>query len=246
MDEENLRVTFIVDVVRWLADPSHWSGTDGIAHRLSEHAWMSVVAIAIALVVAGPPGVVLGHVRRGGVLAVGVVNIGRALPAFALIAIALPFSIRLGLGLGFWPTLFGLVVLAMPPIFTTCYTAMRDVDPAAVSSAKGIGLRGRQVALGVELPLAAPVILAAVRVTAVQVVATAPLGALFGWGGLGRFIIDGFAVRDLEMAAGGAVLVALLAIVTDLVFGAAERLLLPHGVRRLRRADAALVVGRAA
>ena len=239
-------MTFLVDVVRWLIDPAHWAGADGISRRLSEHAWISILAIAISLVVAGPPGVVLGHVRRGGVLAVGVVNIGRAMPAFALIAIALPISIRLGLGLGFWPTLFGLVVLAMPPIFTTCYTAVRDVDPAAVSSANGIGLRPRQVLLGVEVPLAAPVILAAVRVTAVQVVATAPLGALFGWGGLGRFIIDGFAVRDLEMAAAGAVLVALLAIGTDLAFGFAERVLMPHGVRRLRRADAALVVGRAA
>jgi osmoprotectant transport system permease protein len=239
-------MSFILEVVRWIADPAHWAGTDGISHRLVEHIELSALATAVALILAAPPGIALGHVRRGGVVAVGVINIGRALPAFALIAIALPISIRLGLGLGFWPTFAGLVVLALPPIFTTSYTAVRDVDRGAVQAASGMGLTAREIVLGVEIPLAAPVILAAVRVTVVQVVATAPLGALFGWGGLGRFIIDGFAVRDLAMAAAGAALVAVLALATDAAFGLAERVLLPHGVRRLRRAEAAAIVGRAA
>jgi osmoprotectant transport system permease protein len=239
-------MSFLTEVAAWMTDPANWTGAAGIPARTLEHAQLCALAMAVAIVIAAPPGVALGHIRRGGVAAVGIINIGRALPAFALIAIAFPISIRMGLGLGFWPTFAGLVALALPPIFTTCLTAVRDVDRGAVHAATGVGLRPREVALTVELPLASPVILAAIRVTAVQVVATAPLGSLFGWGGLGRYVIDGFAVRDLPMAAAGATLIALLAIVTDLALGAVERLLLPHGVRRLRRSEAAMIVGRAA
>jgi osmoprotectant transport system permease protein len=174
------------------------------------------------------------------------VNIGRALPSFGVIAIALPISIRLGLGLGFWPTFFAVFVLALPPIFTNSYTGVRQVDPSAVDAARGMGLRGIEVLLRVELPLASPVILASVRVAAVQVVATAPLGALVAWGGLGRFIVDGFAQLDQVQAAAGAVLVALLAIATEVAFAAAERFLLPRGIRRMALAEAAAMVGRAA
>lgn len=239
-------MSFLADVARWFADPANRQGTAGYPHRLLEHVELCTLAVIIACAIAIPIGVVLGHIRRGGIAAVGVVNIGRALPSFGIIAIALPICLRLGLGLGFWPTLVALVALALPPIFTNAYTAVRGVDADAVQAANGIGLRAREVLLSVELPLASPVALAAIRVTAVQVVATAPLGALVGWGGLGRFIVDGFAVRDLVQAAAGAILVAGLAIVTDIAFAVVERVLLPQGVRRLRRADAALMVGRAA
>ena len=239
-------MNFLADIVRWLLDPANQRGLEGFPHRLIEHVELCALVIVVACAIALPIGFTLGHVRRGGVAAVGVVNIGRALPSFGLIAIALPICLRLGLGLGFWPTFVALLALALPPIFTTAYTAVRDVDPNAVQAASGMGLNGRDVLLSVELPLASPVALAAIRVTAVQVVATAPLGALVGWGGLGRFIIDGFAVRDLTQAAAGAILVAALAIATDVAFAAGERLLLPTGVRRLRHADAALMVGRAA
>jgi osmoprotectant transport system permease protein len=230
---------FLGDVVRWFADPVHWHGVDGVPHRVLEHVELCALAMLVAVLLAVPAGVVLGHLRRGGLLAVSVVNIGRAIPSFAIVAIALPISIRLGLGLGFWPTWLAIFVLALPPMFTQSYTSIRGIDADTVGAARGMGLRERDVLLGVELPLGAPLIMAAVRVTAVQVVATAPLGALVGWGGLGRYIIDGLAQFDLVRVFSGALLVAVLAVVTELAFGVVERVVLPRGVRRLSRAEAA-------
>src|SRR5690606_24738318 len=133
---------------------------------------------------------------RGQVLAVALVNIGRAVPSFAVVAIALPFSIRAGLGIGYWPTFLALVLLAIPPMFTNAITGVANVGRETVEAARGLGMREHEVLSRVELPLASSVILAGIRVSAVQVVATATLGALVGWGGLGRYIVDGFAVQD--------------------------------------------------
>jgi osmoprotectant transport system permease protein len=236
---------FLLDVVHWFTDPSHWTGADGIPHRVLEHVELSALAIVCALVVAIPAGVLLGHVRRGGLLAVSVVNIGRAIPSFAIVALALPITIRLGLGFGFWPTWLAVFVLALPPMFTQSYTAIRGVDPEAVAAARGMGLREGEVLFGVELPLGLPLILAATRVAAVQVVATAPLGALVGWGGLGRYIIDGLAQFDIPRVFAGALLVALLAIATELLFALVEPLILPSGVRKLSHAEAASRIAKA-
>jgi len=239
-------VTFLTDAVRWFTDPAHWHGTSGVPHRVLEHVELSGFALVCGALLAIPAGLYLGHIKRGGLVAVSVVNIGRAIPSFAIVAIALPVTIRLGLGFGFWPTWLAVFLLSLPPMFTQTYTAVRGVDPQAVAAAQGMGLSGRQVLLELELPLAAPLILAAVRVAAVQVVATAPLGALVGWGGLGRFIIDGLAQFDIPQVFAGALLVAVLAIATEVAFGTIERVVVPRGVRRLSRAEAAERVARAA
>jgi osmoprotectant transport system permease protein len=233
---------FLAEVVRWFTDPAHWHGTNGIPARVAEHVELSALAMVFATAAAIPSGVLLGHTRRGGLFAISVVNIGRAIPSFAIVAVALPITISLGLGLGFWPTFLAVFLLALPPMFTNSYTAIRGVDAQTVDAARGMGLRERQVLLGVELPLGAPVIMAAVRVAAVQVVATVPLGALVGWGGLGRYIIDGLAQFDIPQVFAGALLVAALAVLTEVGLGLAERLALPSGVRRLSRAEAAATV----
>jgi osmoprotectant transport system permease protein len=229
-------VDFLAEVGGWFADGEHWTGTGGIPNRVFEHLQLSGLAIVCAALIALPAGAWLGHVRRGGLFAVSVVNIGRAIPSFAIVAIALPIAIRLGLGFGFWPTWLAVFFLALPPMFTNTYTAIRGADPDAVSAARGMGLRESDVLFRVELPLGAPLMIAAARVAAVQVVATAPLGALVGWGGLGRYIIDGLAVRDFAEVFAGASLVAGLAVLTELAFTAFERVFLPAGVRRLASA----------
>jgi osmoprotectant transport system permease protein len=221
---------FLGNVVSWFLSPENWSGPAGIPSRVWEHIQISVIATAAAALVALPPAMWLGHKRRGGFLAVAVVNIGRAIPSFAIMALFLPISIRLGLGLGFWPTLLALFALALPPMFTNTYTAVRDVDPALVEAGRGMGMTEGQILRDIEAPMASPVISAAVRVSAVQVVATAPLAALVGWGGLGRYIIDGFSVRDNVRVFAGATLVALLSIGTELLLGAVQKRVVPHGI----------------
>lgn len=210
---------FLADVVAWFTEPAHWRGDDGIPVRVWEHVQLSGVAVAIAAAIALPLGLYLGHTGRGGFIAINVANIGRALPSLALIALGLVASIALGLGLGFWPTLFALVPLALPPILTNTFVAMRAVDADTVEAARGMGLRETQVLRQVELPLALPLILGGVRTAAVNVVATATLGALVAGGALGRYIVDGLALQEYDRLFAGALLVALLAIVTEATFG---------------------------
>jgi osmoprotectant transport system permease protein len=222
---------FFAEVLEFFADGANWVGRTGILNRTLEHVGLSAFSMAVASLIAIPPALFLGHTGRGGLFAVSVVNIGRAVPSFAIVALALPVSIKLGLGLGFWPTFLALVALALPPMFTNTYTGIREVDPGTVEAARGMGMTGWEVLSDIEMPLASPVILAAVRVAAVQVVATATLGALVAWGGLGRYIIDGFSQGDnVEVFVGG-VLVALLAVATQLLLGWVERRAIPAGLR---------------
>jgi osmoprotectant transport system permease protein len=242
---------FLGDLVAWFVE--NWNGPPaeaiptgwnlGYVNRIWEHVWVSGWSVLTAMAIALPMASWLGHTKRGGLVAVSLVNIGRALPSFGIVALALPITIRIARnvpfiesGLGFLPTYIALVALALPPIFTNTYTGIRSVDPEVVESARGMGIRGPQILATVELPLASPVILAGIRTSTVQVVATATLGALVSYGGLGRYIIDGFALRDDVQIVAGALLVAALSIVTELAFSVAERWLVPAPLRRIAAA----------
>lgn len=221
---------FLADVLRWFGET--WSGSSGILSRLLQHVWLSLVPVLLASALALPIGLWIGHKRRGAFFVVSVANLGRAIPSFAILALALPFALQLGLGLGFWPTVIALFLLAIPPILTNTYTGVATVDGDLLEAARGMGMTGWQVLAKVEVPLAVPLILAGLRTAAVQVVATATLAALVAGGGLGRFIVDGFAVGDNVQIFGGAVLVALLAIATEVAFGLTQRLVSPRTVSR--------------
>ena len=221
---------FLGSVVSWFLSAENWSGPAGIPNRLWEHIQISAIATIAAVLLALPPAMWLGHRRRGGFAAVSLVNLGRAIPSFAIMVLFVPISIRLGLGIGFWASLLALFALALPPMFVNTYTAVRDVDPALVEAGRGMGMTEAEIMRSIEAPMASPVILAAIRVSAVQVVATAPLAALVAWGGLGRYIIDGFSVRDNVRVFAGALLVTLLSIGTDLLLGAVEKRLVPRGL----------------
>jgi osmoprotectant transport system permease protein len=231
---ESLDMTLLADLARWLTDPANWQGSSGIPVRVLEHIQLSGLSVLVALAVAMPIALYLGHTGRAGFIAINVANIGRALPSLALLAFGLVIAISLGLGLGFWPTVFALVPLAIPPILTNTYVAVREVDRDVVDAARGMGLSEGQILRSIEIPLGLPLMLAGIRTAAVNVVATATLGALVAGGALGRFIVDGLALQDFDQLMAGALLVALLAVATEVSFGALERATVPPGMRAIR------------
>jgi osmoprotectant transport system permease protein len=206
-----------------------------VRHTL-EHIQISAISLLLTLLVALPVALWLAHTGRGGFLAINASNIGRALPSLAIIAVV--FSLP-GFGLSQNTVIFALVLLGIPPVLTNAYVGVRGVDRDVVEAARGMGMRGMQILRGVELPLAAPVIMAGIRTASVQIVATATLGALVAAGGLGVFIIDGIALQDTARLVTGAVLVALLAIAIDLGFGALERAVTPAGLAAAERGEQA-------
>jgi osmoprotectant transport system permease protein len=222
------------EVIAWLTDPAQWSGPDGIPVRTLQHLWYSVLATVIAAAISLPIGVYIGHTGRGAVFAVNLTNLGRAIPSLGIII--LMFTV---FGFGIAPILITLFALAIPPIVTNSYIGVRSVDPDVRQAAEGMGMRGRQVLWQVELPMAMPLIMAGIRTSAVQVVATATLAAFVGLGGLGRYLIDGLSQRDLAQVVGGAILVAVLSLLTELALGRVQTLVVSKGLAE-RGADAAV------
>jgi osmoprotectant transport system permease protein len=224
----------MVETLAWLADPARWQGADGIPTRLFEHVWISAAAVAVAIAIALPLGAFIGHTGRGAALAINVANVGRAIPSYAVLVIVLPISLRLNpdLGLDVIPTFTAMTLLAIPPILVNAYAGIREVDRDLVESARGMGMREREILTGVELPIALPVVVGGIRTAAVQVVATATLGAVVAYGGLGRYIIDGIARNESDRLFAGVVLVAGLALLTEGVLAFLQRALTSPGLRR--------------
>lgn len=238
-------MNFLENAWAWFGNGDHWQGDEGIPHLLWQHVQISFVAVVFAVAISLPVGLVLGHYRKGGFAAINLANVGRAVPALAILIIALQ---RFGsgaegwmkaIGIGSFPTFVALVLLAIPPVVTNTYVGVTSVDAEIGEAARGMGMSGPQVLRRIELPLAMPLIMAGIRTTAVAVVATATLAAIVGWGGLGRYIIDGYAVHDEYLLFAGALLVALLAIVVELALAVVQHLVVSPGLRAARRATAA-------
>lgn len=215
---------FLQQVIAWFADPAQWSGPRGIPARTIEHAWYAFVATAAAAAIALPVGVGLGHLGRGGLLAINISNVGRAVPAFGLIVLVFILS-----GYGFLPVFATLTALAVPPMVTNSYTAMRAVGAEVKEAAIGMGMTRWQRLWQAELPVALPLILAGIRTSALQVVATATLAAFVGLGGLGNYIIDGIGLNYPQVV-GGALLVAVLAVLVEALLAGLQALVVSRGV----------------
>jgi osmoprotectant transport system permease protein len=223
-----------VRAIHWIFTASHWDVVNlqsGIRAQLAYHIELSAISLAVAAAIAIPVGLAVGHKRRGQFLAVSIANVGRAIPSFALVVL---LFIAVGniwptLQLSMLPTAIALVLLAIPPILTNTYVGIQEVDADTVEAARGLGFSGRQILTRIEIPLAAPLTMAGLRTSAVTVVATATLAAFAGGGGLGVFLYNGFAQHGQEpQLIGGAILVAVLALVTELVFAGLERLVTPR------------------
>ena len=215
-----LDLSVFVDALEFVVDERRL-----ILEKTWEHLVLSAASMGIALAVALPVGIWLGHLHRGSFLAVNVANLGRALPSLAVIAVGFVF-----LGVGFWPVALALVVLAVPPILTNAYVAIDGVEADVVEAARGMGMTRWQVVRRVELPLALPLVFAGVRTAAVFVVATATIAAVAGGGGLGDIIVNQ-AGYGLEGVVGAAICVSLLALAADAALGLVQRLLTPAGLR---------------
>jgi osmoprotectant transport system permease protein len=226
-------------LVTFLADGGSWQGSSGIPARLLEHVLLCVLAVVLASAVALPLGCYIGHTGRLQLLGVNLANIGRAVPSYAVMVMLLPVMLGLApvlgydpaLGLRFLPVLLAMVLLAIPPILVATYAGIQRVDRDVIESSRGTGLTEGQILARIELPLASGVIVSGFRIAILQVIATATIGAYLAGGGLGRFIIDGIARRDDGMLYAGVLLVAGLAIGTDVTLGWLQRRLTPPGVR---------------
>jgi osmoprotectant transport system permease protein len=222
-------VSTVDDTISWLTDSAHWHGVDGVPHRLAEHLAVSGISVGLACLIALPLAFLLGHVGRGGSLAVNISNASRAVPTFGLLILLAVTPV----GFGNRAAVVALTLFAIPPLLTNAYIGVRDVDREIREAARGMGMTGLQVLRRVEVPLALPLVAAGLRTAAVQVVATATLAAYVGGGGLGRLIADGFGRGDNAMTAAGGVLVAALALSVEISLALLQRRLTPGPRRRV-------------
>ena len=221
-------MNLLQEAIRYLNDPFNWTRTNGIFDLLVQHLQISVTAVLAAMVVGIPVGALLGHTGRGGGFTVALSNVSRAVPTLALLTV---FAVT-PIGFGPRATTIALAVFALPPVLTNTYVGFRGVDRDVVEAARAMGMNPRQVLLRAELPLAVPLLMTGVRTAAVQVVSTATLAALVAGGGLGRIITLGFRQQDYGAVLAGALLVAVLAVGTELLLSAVSWAVTP-GRKRL-------------
>jgi osmoprotectant transport system permease protein len=201
-------------------------GRPGFTELLITHIELSVIALLIAIAIALPVALAIRNTSLGAALAVNVGNIGRAVPSLAILALCQPF-----LGFGFDTALVALTALAIPPILINASTGLREVSRDVIDAARGMGLSGGQILTRIQMPVAAPVIFAGIRTSAVQVVASATLATFIGGGGLGDLIVEGTQRNDAAILLAGSFSVAVLAIITEVGFGALERGMTPRGLK---------------
>ena len=221
----------IAQILEWLTSADSWRGSGGIAVRLWEHLYYSGIVMVITCLIAIPLGLYIGHAGKAA-WAITAANAARAIPTLGLL-----FAVSLWLGphirsqLAFViPSVIVLVLLAIPPVLSGAYAGVAAVDPAARDAARGVGMRPTQVLWRVEIPCALPLLISGIRAATLQVIATATIAAFVGLGGLGRYLVDGLATGNYIITAGGAVLVALLALAVDGILALIERRVVSPGL----------------
>ena len=213
------------DALEFIA--THLYGQTGVLQRIADHLLYSGLSVGIALLIALPVGLAVGHTGRGRNVVVAISSATRALPSLGLL-----YFMVLLMGLGLEPLVIVLVFLAVPPILAGAYAGIESVNRETIDAARGIGLSEWQILWQVEIPLALPLILGGIRSGTLQVIATATIAAYFGLTGLGRFLAEGLAAQDYSIALAGAIIVAALAAVIDGALALTQILVTPRGVSR--------------
>ncbi len=191
----------------------------------NQHMTLVLSAVAIALVIAIPLAILTSRIEALQKPMTWITNVGQATPSLAVLALMLPI-----MGIGFRPSLFALTILAILPIFLNTLVGIQSVDAATIDAAKGMGANDLQILRLVELPLAIPFMFAGVQTAVVQSIAMATLAAYIGGGGFGDWILQGLAVRNFPILLAGAVPVAILAMLAEIVMGRIRKLLVPKGL----------------
>ncbi|MEZ2122614.1 MULTISPECIES: ABC transporter permease [unclassified Corynebacterium] len=215
--------------VSFIADPSNWPGPGGITVRLGEHILYSALAVGIALLIALPLGLFLGHTGKGASGVIAATGALRAMPSLGLLT-WLTLEISFGIQLPIVPSTIVLLILAVPPVLAATVSGVATVSGPVVDAARAMGHNEGQIMTRIELPLAAPTIVGGVRSCVLQVLATATISAYIGLGGLGRYLLDGLALRDYEQMLVGAILVSGLALAADMTLARVQHRLRPKGV----------------
>ncbi|MEO8093647.1 MAG: ABC transporter permease [Pseudolysinimonas sp.] len=220
-------MNFFIDGFAYIFDGANWVGPSGIAQRLGDHLFFTVVSILIALVIAVPLGLAIGHTGKGRSFVIVVTSAARALPTFGLLL----FFILLG-GLQLWPLILVLVILAVPPILAGVYSGLEAIDRQTIDASRAVGMSEWQILTRVEVPLALPLMVGGLRSGVLQVIATATVAGYVAQGGLGRYLIEGLALHNYTLSIVGAILVAALALLVDALFAIVQKLVRPRGVSR--------------
>ncbi|OZD01164.1 ABC transporter permease [Rhodococcus sp. 06-235-1A] len=223
-----------MNLANWFTDSANWSGSRAIPTQIGYHVLYSALALLAACAVAVPAGIYIGYTGRGETVVAGLANALRALPTLGLLTLLFLIIAPIVSGNAVYvlPTIVVLVLLAVPPILTGTYAGIQNADPGAVGAARAMGYTRVQILLHVQLPCALPLLLSGIRSASLQIVSTATVAAYLGLQGLGRFVLDGRAQGDFSQMAGGALLVAILALIIELSFSALSRAAVSPGLRR--------------
>lgn len=220
-------MTLLLDALNYIFDPANLFGAKGIMPRLVDHLFYTGISMAIAMAIGIPLGLLIGHTRKGRNIVVAATSSFRAIPTFGLLLFIILFT-----GLGLWPLVAVLVILAVPPLLAGAYSGLDAINRSTIDASRAIGMTEWQILFKVEIPLGLPLILGGVRSAVLQVIATATIAGYVGLTGLGRFIIEGLALRDYTLALVGALLVAALAVAVDGLLALTQKLVVPRGVSR--------------
>jgi len=218
-------MNYVLEALAFIVDPANFGGPNGIAERFGEHLVYTVVSMLIALAIALPLGLYIGHTGRGRNAVIAITSAARAVPTFGLVLFVILFT-----GLGLWPLVFVLVVLAIPPVLAGVYSGLESVDRVTIDAARATGMSEWQILTRVEIPLGLPLIIGGIRSGTLQVIATATIAGYIALGALGRYLIEGLALHKYELTIVGAILVIAFALVVDGLLALVQRLVVPRGV----------------
>ncbi len=213
------------DAFAWIFDPAHWTAGPDVSGHILEHLAVSAYCVVIAVAIALPIGVAIGHTGKGRGAAILISNVARALPTLGLLSILI-----LLFGIGLLPITIVLVILAIPPMLAGAYAGIESVDRQTIDAARALGMSEWQIIFRVEIPLAAPLLIGGLRATALQVIATLGIASAFAFGGLGIYLINGLATLDFTQLLAGAILITALALLVDGLLAVAQRFVVPRGV----------------